>query len=54
MTLRLLALVSIALSATIFVARFRIGGYSTNPEIVDLAASMLMWVAAYHPTAPGR
>lgn len=49
MTLRLLALVSIALSATIFVARFQLAGwYSTNPEIVDLAASMLMWVAAYH------
>jgi MATE family multidrug resistance protein len=49
MTLRLLAKVSIALSATIFVARFQLAGwYSTNPEIVDLAASMLMWVAAYH------
>lgn len=49
MALRLLVLTSIALSAIIFMARFQLAGwYSTNPEIVELASSLLMWVAVYH------
>ena len=49
MTLRLLAIASITLSATIFIARHTIASwYSTNPEIIELASSLLLWVAAYH------
>lgn len=49
MTLRLLALSSLTLSATIFLARFYLASwYSTNPEIVEIASSLLLWVAVYH------
>ena len=49
MTFKLLALVSLALSAIIFIARHTLASwYSTNPEIVELASSLLVWVAVYH------
>lgn len=49
MTLKLLALVSLALSAIIFIARHTLASwYSGNPEIIELASSLLLWVAAYH------
>ena len=49
MTLRLLALVSISLSAIIFIARHTLASwYSSNPEIIELASSLLLWVAVYH------
>ncbi len=49
MTLRLLVLVSIALLAIIFIARHTLASwYSSNPEIIELASSLLLWVAVYH------
>ena len=49
MTLRLLAIASLALSATIFIAHHTVASwYSTNPEIIDMASSLLLWVAVYH------
>lgn len=49
MTLTLVAIASIALSATIFIARFHVASwYSSNPEIIELASSLLLWVAIYH------
>jgi MATE family multidrug resistance protein len=49
MTLRLAALVSVALSAIIFIASHQLAGwYSTNPRIIESASSLLVWVALYH------
>ena len=49
MTLRLLALISLALSAIIFTASHQLASwYSTNPKIIESASSLLIWVAFYH------
>lgn len=49
MTLKLLALVSIALSAMVFAARHTLAAaYSANPQIIELAAALLVWVSVYH------
>ena len=47
--LKLTAAISLALSATLLIARSGIASlYSGNPEIVAIAASLLGWVAFYH------
>lgn len=47
--IRLTALVSIALSAIILIARKQLAGfYSASPEIVAIGSSLLVWVAIYH------
>ena len=47
--LKLTAVISLALSATLLIARSVIANlYSGNPEIVAIAASLLGWVAFYH------
>ncbi|MDB5891900.1 MAG: family efflux transporter [Polaromonas sp.] len=49
MSLRLLALISIGLAATLFIAKSLIAGvYSENPDIVLIGSSLLVWVAVYH------
>ncbi len=49
MTLKLIAVVSIALAATIFVAKNTLAGwYCATPVIAAQAAGLLMWVAIYH------
>ena len=45
----LAALIGCALSATLIIAnKHLVGLYSTSPEVVALATSLLLWVAAYH------
>lgn len=47
--LKLMALVAIILSATLFIANRMVASlYSNTPEIVTLGASLLSWVAIYH------
>jgi multidrug resistance protein, MATE family len=47
--LKLTALISIALAATLLIASSYIASlYSSNPVIIALAASLLGWVAFYH------
>ena len=47
--LKLSALISIVLAATLFIARSSLAGlYSTTPGIIDLASNLLGWVALYH------
>ena len=46
---RLSAYMSIALAATLLIAKYAIAGvYSTQPAVVLLSASLLGWVALYH------
>lgn len=45
----LAALMGIALSATLFIARELIAGlYTSSPQVIALTASLLGWVAIYH------
>ena len=45
----LAVLAGCSLSAMLFIARDRLGGlYSSNAEVVAMAAGVLAWVAAYH------
>lgn len=47
--LKLTAAISIALAATLMIAKNSLAGfYSTNPAIVNTASSLLVWVAFYH------
>jgi MATE family multidrug resistance protein len=47
--LKLAGIISSALAATLFIANSMIASlYSTSPNIVALASSLLMWVAIYH------
>lgn len=47
--LKLTITISIALAATLMIAKDMIAGfYSTNPVIVSTASSLLVWVAIYH------
>lgn len=49
LAIKLTALISITLSATIFIASKLIASmYSANPEIVLMGSSLLIWVAFYH------
>jgi len=49
MSLRLLALITIGLSAILFIAnRMIASAYSENPQIVLIGSSLLIWVAFYH------
>ncbi len=49
MTLRLVALTSIALAATVLIARETLAGwYSATPAVILQASSLLVWVATYH------
>ena len=49
MGLRLTALAALALAAIVSVAgKLLAGWYSSNPEIVAMASSLLVWVALYH------
>ena len=46
---RLTALISIMLVATLLIVnKFIAGLYSSNPEIVSMGSSLLLWVAFYH------
>ncbi|CAN7346526.1 MATE family efflux transporter [Acidovorax sp. LjRoot194] len=46
---KLAALAAIALAATLFIARHRLGSiYSSNAAVVAMAGGVLVWVAAYH------
>lgn len=48
-SLKLLALITIGLSAMLFIAKSLIASaYSENPEIVLIGSGLLLWVAAYH------
>ncbi|MBC7608861.1 MAG: MATE family efflux transporter [Polaromonas sp.] len=47
--IKLSALISLALAATVFIAnRWIAGVYSANHEIVAMGSSLLIWVAFYH------
>ena len=47
--LKLTAAISIALAATLLLAKNSLAGfYSTNPAIINTASSLLVWVAFYH------
>ena len=49
MGLKLTAAISIALAATLLIAKNSLAGfYSANPAIVSTASSLLFWVALYH------
>ena len=49
MGLKLTAAISIALAATLLIAKNSLAGfYSANPVIVSTASSLLVWVAVYH------
>ena len=49
MGLKLTAAISIALAATLLIAKNSLAGfYSANPAIVSTASSLLVWVAFYH------
>lgn len=49
LSIRLTALISLALTATVLVASKLIANwYSANPEIVVMGSSLLIWVAFYH------
>ena len=49
MGLRATALIAIAFAALIFIAgKLLASAYSTSPEVVALASSLLVWVAVYH------